>query len=257
VDRRPAFLHSHGAASLADRRRSVIVREHGRQPRLVGHAAWHGRGRTETGQVRAPVIAVKDQQTPWRRIALALEAPTEDGETTIRLWSNPPEAIGAGRITALYRTRWRIAGMSGRLASGLNSEMTSLGHPRAALLGCAVPVLACNVLTLIQRCVEQAHQRPHEPSPEVSTCHRARPIRSSFQGLLIAVPAECWPAWHKADPCRRVEPLLCLARPLDPRQVVTSKRKPRPKTPKGDVDAKAAHTHVATARVRAQARTRP
>jgi len=145
------------------------------------------------------VIAVKDQQTPWRRIALALEAPTEDGETTIRLWSNPPEAIGAGRITALYRTRWRIAGMSGRLASGLNSEMTSLGHPRAALLGCAVPVLACNVLTLIQRCVEQAHQRPHEPSPEVSTCHRARPIRSSFQGLLIAVPAECWPAWHKAQ----------------------------------------------------------
>jgi IS4 transposase len=236
---------------------SFIVREHGRHPCLVGHGAWHGRGRTETGQVREQVIAVKDQQTPWRRIALALDAPPEDGETTIRLWSNLPEEIGAGQITELYRTRWRIEGMFGRLESVLNSEMTSFGHPRAALLGFAVSVLAYNVLTLIQRCVEQAHQRQHEPSPEVSTYHLALQIRSSFQGLLIAVPTECWPSWHKADPCRLVEHLLCLARHLDPRQGVTSKRKPKPKTPKGYVDAKAARTHVATARVLAQARTRP
>lgn len=234
-----------------------IVREHGRHPRLVGQGAWHGRGRSDTGQVREQAIEVKDQQAPWRRVELALDAPTEDGETTIRLWSNLPEEIGAGPIAALYRTRWRIEGLFGRLESVLNSEMASLGHPRAALLSFAVSVLAYNILTLLQRCVAQAHQRQHEPPPEVSTYHLALQTRNSFQGLLIAVPPEAWPSWHEADPSRLTERLLCLARHINPRQVATSKRKPKPKTPKGYVDGKTARAHVATARLLAQARTRP
>ena len=32
----------------------------------------------------------------------------EDGDTTIRLWSNLPEEIGAGQVAALYRARWRV-----------------------------------------------------------------------------------------------------------------------------------------------------
>jgi IS4 transposase len=236
---------------------SFIVREHGRHPRLVGQGDWQRCGRTETGQLREQVIAVKDQPAPWRRIEIVLDAPTEDGETTIRVWSNLPEQIGAGRIAELYRTRWCIEGMFGRLERVLNSEMASLGHPRAALLGFAVSVLAYNVLALLQRCVEQAHQRPHEPPPEVSTYHLALQVRSSFQGLLIAVPPEAWPAWHEADPNRLVERLLGLARHINPRQVATSKRAPKPKTPKGYADGKTVRAHVATARVLAQAKTRP
>ena len=52
-----------------------------------------------------------------------------------------------------------------RLESVLNSELRSLGHPRAALLGFAVAVLAYNVLSLLQRCVEQAHQ-DQKPPPD-------------------------------------------------------------------------------------------
>ena len=44
----------------------------------------------------------------------------------------------------LYRQRWRIEGMFQRLESALNSELRSLDHPRAALLGFAVAVLAHN-----------------------------------------------------------------------------------------------------------------
>ena len=50
---------------------------------------------------------------PWRRIELALHVPTEDGETTIRLWSNLPDEVGAGRIGDFYRTRWRIEHLFG------------------------------------------------------------------------------------------------------------------------------------------------
>jgi len=150
-----------------------IVREHARHPRLLTQGAWHARGRGETGQLREQAIEIKDQQAPWRRIELALDAPTEDGETTIRMWSNLPEAIAAGQIAALYRTRWRIEGLFGRLENVLNSEMASLGHPRAALLGFAVSVVAYNILTLLQRCNAASRRRT---SARTSRPQRCPPI---------------------------------------------------------------------------------
>ena len=233
-----------------------IVREHGRHPRLADEGAWHTCGRVETGSVREQAIQVGGHQASvsaspaspggaaprWRRVELALDQPTEDGETTIRLWSNLPGEVGAERVADLYRTRWQIEGMFGRLERVLNSEVTSLGHPRAALLGFAAAVLAYNVLTLLARCVEQAHQQP-QPPPEVSTYHLAVQIRGSYEGLLIAVPPEYWPPWHPADPAGLAQHLLRLARNIDPKQVATSKRKPKPKAPKGYVDGKP-HDHT-------------
>ncbi len=237
-----------------------VVREHGRHPRLVKQGEWRACGRVATGRVREQVVEIEGQHGPWRRIELALDVPTEDGETTIRLWSNLPGAIAAGRIAELYRTRWRIEELFGRLESVLHSEITSLGHPRAALLGFAVAVLAYNVLALLGRCVEQAHApspEPNKPPLEVSTFHLALQIKSSYEGLLIAVPPEHWPSWQQADPVRLAKRLLTLARRINPSQVATSKRKPKPKTPKGYVDGKTARAHVATARILAQAGITP
>ena len=231
-----------------------IVREHGRHPRLAGQGEWHACGRVETGLVREQTVQVHGQAAPLRRVELALDRPTEDGDTTIRLWSNLPEEVSAGRVAELYRTRWRIEGLFGRLEAVLHSELRSLGHPRAALLGFAAALLAHNVLALVQRCVEQAHQptpetAPPKPAPEVSCFHLAQHIKSGYEGLLIAVPPEHWPSQHDADPVRLAERLLHLARHIDPRQVALSRRKPKPKTPKDYVDGATARAHVATARV--------
>jgi hypothetical protein len=124
------------------------------------------------------------------------------------------------------------------------------------LLGFATALLAHNVLALVQRCVEQAHQpppetappetAPPETAPEVSCFHLAQHIKSGYEGLLIAVPPEHWPSQHDADPARLAERLLHLARHIDPRRVALSKRKPKPKTPKGYVDGATARAHVAT-----------
>jgi hypothetical protein len=218
------------------------------------------RGRIATGQVREQIVEIEGQPVAWRRIELALDVPTENGETTIRLWSNLPGAVSAGRIGELYRTRWRIEPLFGRLESVLHSEITSLGHPRAALLGFAIAVLAYNVLALLGRCVEQAHaprQAPNKPLPAVSTFHLARQIKRRYEGLLIAVPPEPWPSPQPVNPVGLAERLLTLARRINPSQVATSKRKPKPKTPKGYVDGNTARAHVATARILAQASTTP
>ena len=232
-------------------RAGFIVREHGRHPRLAGQGEWRGCGRTETGQVREQAIEVAGAPVPWRRVELALDTPTEAGERAIRLWSNLPEEIGGPQIAALYRARWRIEGMFQRLQSALNSELRSLGHPRAALLGFAAAVLAHNVLALLQRCVEQAHQ-DRKPPPEVSTYHLALHIRGSYEGMLIALPPEQWRS-SNGDPTVLADRLLQLARNIDPRQVATSKRGPKVAKPKGYVDGAVARAQLSTARVLAQA----
>jgi len=248
---------------LEDAGAGFIVREHAKHPRLAGQGAWQGHGRVEAGLVREQEITPAEAQAPWRRIELALDRPTESGDTAIRLWSNLPAEIGAGQIAELYRMRWRIEGMFGRLESVLHSEVGSLGHPRAALLGFAAAVLAYNVLALLQRCVEQAHQPPPDALPptapplEVSCFHLAQRVKSSYEGLLVALPPEHWPHWCDTDPAGLAQHMLRLARNINPRQVATSKRAPKPKAPKGYVDGKTARTHVATARVLAQTKTTP
>ncbi len=213
--------------------------------------------------MREQGIAIAEAQPKWRRIELALDQSTEDGDTTLWLWSNLPEAVTAGRIAELYRTRWRIEGMFGRLESVLNSELRSLGHPRAALLGFAAAVLACNVLALLQRAVERAHQplpAPPTGAPpplEVSCFHLAVQVRGGYEGLLIALPPEHWPRWDEADPAGLAQHLLRLARNINPRQVATSKRGPKTAKPKGYVDGKTARAHVATARLLAKAKATP
>jgi hypothetical protein len=107
-----------------------------------------------------------------------------------------------------------------RLEAALHSEIRSLGHPRAALLGFAVAVLAYNVLALLQRCIERAHQATH-PTLQVSAYHLALQIRSGYEGMLIALPAEQWPAGD-ADPAVVVAHLIRLARNIVPHQVATS-----------------------------------
>ena len=235
---------------------SFIVREHGRHPKLAHQGEWQECSRIGTGQVREQEVIPVEAHAPWRRVELALDQPTEDGDTSIRLWSNLPDEIDAGRIAELYRTRWRVEGMFARLERVLNSEVASLGHPRAALLCFTVSVLAYNVLALLGRCVEQAH-RQQEPPPEVSTFHLAQQVRGSYEGLLIAVPPEAWLSRHEIDPACLAERLLALARNINTRTVATSKRSPKLKAAKGYVDGKIARAHVATTRVLAQAKATP
>ena len=170
------------------------------------------------------------------------------------LAASDPEASAATLVNH-YARRWRIEGMFQRLEAVLQSEIRSLGHPRAALLGFAVAVLAHNVLSLLQRCVEKAHQE-QKPPPEVSSYHLALHIRSGYEGMLIALPPEQWRSYD-GDPTALARRLLQLARNIDPRQVATSKRGPKAAAPKEYVDGAIARAHVSTARVLAQARTTP
>ena len=269
--------------SLARTGAHFLVREHAKHPRVAQQGDWSKPQRTDTGAVCEQTIAVEgihvqparggkkaaqssapDSSQPetagpatqpgaWRRIQITLDSPTEAGEHTIGLWTNLPMTVDAATLAQLYRKRWRIEGMFQRLESVLHSEIKSLGHPRAALLGFAVAVLAYNVLSLLQRAVEHAH-RQQTPDLEVSTYHLSVQVKSGYEGMLIAVPAEHWPSAASQDPQALAQTLLRLAQRILPKQVATSKRGPKTIQPKGYVDARLASAHVSTARLIKQAR---
>lgn len=240
---------------------SFIVREYANHPRLIGQGAWGEAVRSETGQVREQTIEVRaphdaapaSAASAWRRIEIKLDTPTEAGDTVVRLWSNLPDTVDAATVAGLYRKRWRIEGMFQRLESVLHSEIKSLGHPRAALLGFTVALLAYNVVSLLQRAVEAAH-RKEQPQLEVSTYHLVEHIKSGYEGMLIALPSEHWPRAADSSAIWLARRLLELARRIRPSQVSTSKRAPKPDKPKGFVESSIARSHVSTASVLKNAR---
>jgi IS4 transposase len=230
-----------------------IVREHGRNsPPLASCGPWVDGARIETGQVREQRIDLKSGLQGWRRIELQLDKPTEAGDTVILLWSNLPAAVSAHEIARLYRKRWRIEGMFQRLESVLHSEIRTLGHPRAALLGFTVAVLAYNVLAMLKRSIETAHAAPDETGgapPDISTYYLALHIRGQYEGMLIALPPQQWSHWSDAEPAAIASKLLELARRVDPVQVRTRKRGPKTRKSAPYVEGAVARAHHSTARL--------
>ncbi|MBB6583828.1 hypothetical protein [Ralstonia solanacearum] len=84
---------------------------------------------------------------------------------------------------------------------------------------------------------------------EAFSYHLAEHIKSGYEGMRIALPAEHWPSAAEASAQSRAQRLLHLARRISPKQVTMSKRGPHIDKPKGYVDGSIARTHVYTARV--------
>lgn len=225
---------------------SFIVRQQSKHPRLIQESDWQEPVSVEAGAVREQTIEVKGGHR-WRRVELSLQTPTESGDSTLWFWSNLPDTVTAQQIADLYRRRWSIEGMFQRLESVLDSEIESLGTPRAALLGFASAILAYNVLSVLKRSVEQAHRETQPEGWEVSTFHLAVQVRGGYEGMRIALPSEYLPLQATCEGL--AERLLALARNIKPKQVAKSTRGPKKAKPKEWLEGKAAHAHVSTDRV--------
>ena len=129
---------------IHDKKAAFIIREHGASPNPTELEPLREVGRVETGLVYEQAVMIEEEtgrQLKLRRIELHLDEPTRNGDKVIRLLTNvPQERMGALEVARLYRGRWSIEGMFGRLESVFQSEIAGLGHPRAALLAFGVSV---------------------------------------------------------------------------------------------------------------------
>jgi len=213
-----------------------IVREHLRHPRLREEGEWSEGVRIDTGEVSEQPVwpEAYEPRCAWRRIGLKLERPAKGGDQAIWLWSNLPASVSCETIAGLYRKRWKIEGIFQRLESVLQSEIRTLGNPRAALLGFTVGVLAYNALSVMKRSIEHAHAgsaAPGDAPLDVSTWYLAHEIRSQYEGMMVALPARHWLPWTDAGAQQTVERLLELALNVNIRHVRTRKREPKVRKP--------------------------
>jgi IS4 transposase len=236
--------------AVEDKHAAFVIREHGVSPSPTEVGPLKKVGRVETGVVFEQAVEIEDEQgrrLRLRRIELQLEEPTEDGDTRIRVLTNvPPERIGAKEVAQLYRRRWSIEGMFGRLESVLKSEVKTLGYPRAALLAFGVSVMAYNVLAVMLAAVETEHRLK---ATEVSSYYVADEVKATYGGMMIAIPESLWRGFESQTDKDLGKELLRLASHVKPSKLRKQPRGPKKKEKKGYAPRREVDRHVSTARV--------
>lgn len=237
---------------VADKQAAFVIREHGASPNPTPVGERREMGRVETGLVYEQAVRMEDEtgrQLTLRRIELHLDEPTRHGETIIRLLTNvPAERMGALEVAGLYRRRWSIESMFGRLESVLQSEVKSLGYPRAALFAFGVSVLAYNVLAVLQSAVEAEH-RLEDSTVQISSYYIADEVKFNYGGMMIALPEPTWRLYESQSASELSRTLLELAANVRVARLRKHPRKAKKKNKKEYVPGEVARRHVSTARV--------
>jgi IS4 transposase len=231
-----------------------LVREHAINPNPKVESKLRSIGRVETGGVYEQAVSIKDDKGVvhrFRRIEIHLDKETEDGDAVIRLLTNVPASkLNAKRLADLYRRRWRIEALFQRLEDVLQSEIKTLGQPRAALFAFGVAALAYNVLALLMAAVRTKHRSTlEELNIDVSPYYIAMQIRMHYAGLVLVTDASTWEASESLTAPRLAKALLGLAANVDPCYFRSYPRKPKVVSKKGYVSRSEVQKHVATSQV--------
>jgi hypothetical protein len=234
-------------AGTAERGGCFVVRQHGLTLTELGVGERAACGRTDTGTVFEEPLRVSDGaggELTIRRVTVALDTPTRDGDREIRILTNLPAAVPAARVAELYHGRWGIEAAFGELAAALHGEVSGLGYPRAALFAFAVALCSYNVLAVIKASIRATHGAVE---PGVSGYHVANEVAGASRGLLIAIPAAEWAAFARVSAVGMAKVLVVLAGQVRMAEFVTSPR--GPKKPRPRRESATGTGHVATARL--------
>jgi hypothetical protein len=233
-----------------------IIRRHGNCPvEIVGELVYVGR--TETGDVYAQPVVVRDEsgnKMELRRIVVRLDKPTRDGDREISILTNLPNEKAQGvQVSEIYRKRWTIETAFQQLAEYFNSEINSLGYPKAALFGFCTALVAYTILSTIKAALSSEYGA-ETVETQVSGYYLADEIQMTCRGMLIAVEEDEWNVFRVLDTDQLVELLRQLARNVDMPKFRKHVRGPKKKKEKPKSDPK--RPHVSTAKLIAERKER-
>lgn len=152
-------------------------------------------GRIDSGVVYQQAVRLTDPKDrsslEVRRITVRLDKPTRDGDTEIHILSNLPKRVGAKRIAQAYRRRWSIETAFGELATVLNSEVETLGYPKAALFAFCVALVSYNMIRIVRAALAAVHGEDRIEE-EVSAYYLANEIAVHWGGMMVVLPPSYW-----------------------------------------------------------------
>jgi len=229
-----------------------VIREHKKYPlQLLGKEKYIGK--IETGKVyEQPILVVDDagQEHTFRRIRVRLKKETRDGDTDIFIISNLSKAkANAKKIARLYRGRWTIETAFQHLAEHLNSEINTLGYPRAALFGFCVALVAYIIMSVIKSALGSVHGIDVIEN-QVSGYYLADEISGTYRGMMIAIEDAHWVIFQHMTPIKLARVLKELAANV---KLSVFRKHPRgPKKPQPKRKSCKNTPHVSTAKILAK-----
>jgi IS4 transposase len=211
-----------------------IIRQHGNYPyQTIGKEKYIGK--IETGTVYESKISVLDDsgmQQVFRRIRVKLKNATRDGDMEIFIVANlSSSSANAKTIAKLYRSRWTIETAFQHLAEHLNSEINTLGYPRAALFGFCVALVAYIVMSIIKGALCRVHGVEKIES-QFSGYYMANEISSVYNGMMIAIDQTHWKVFYQMADSELGEVLIMLAANVKLSAFQKHPRGPKKKQPK-------------------------
>jgi len=240
---------------IADRDAHFGVREHHNLP-VQSCGAQKKVGTIPTGRVfEQPVKIVwqgengEEKVLHLRRVTVRLKGQTRDGDREIHILTNLPKQVKATKVANLYRSRWRIETAFQELQRDLNSEIHTLGYPRAALFAFSIALVAYNIMALVYAALRATHGAS-KIDEEFSHNFLADELELTHRGMMIAVPDEHWAVFATMTDRKFAAVLLYLARHVDLTLFPKSKRGPKKKPPKKKYSKK--EPHVSTAKILAK-----
>lgn len=228
-----------------------ILREHKKlawEP--VTGSKLRSAGKTKTGSVSQQKVEVVDAHGHvhvCRRIELRLNQATRDGDRTIALLTNlPARAASARKVAELYRERWTIETAFQELATHLNSEIQTLGYPRAALFGFCVALVAYIVMAVLKAAMRSVHGA-ETIEENLSGYYLADELSNVYRGMMIAIPEPHWRSFRELEQDELIELLQFLAGKVNLSRFQKHRRGPKKPPPKRHNDK--GKPHVSTARL--------
>jgi len=180
---------------IADLKAYFLIRHHA-GTKLTTVGKQKACGRNASGTVFEQRVRVSGQ-LECRCILVRLHEPLRDGSTELRILTNAPaKRLSAKRALQLYHTRWKIETAFQELTENLRCEITTLGHPKAALFAFALALTAYNLLVVTRAALASvggptaAAQEQAEDS--LSSYYLAQEIATATHGMVIALPEESW-----------------------------------------------------------------
>ena len=237
--------------AVTDRDAHFIVREH-KNIQWQAKGPMIRKGSVEHGVVYEQPIVISDgegRELRLRRIRLRLNQPTRDGERDVFLLTSLPRKVNARKVAELYGRRWTIENAFQELAEHLNSEINTLGYPKAALFGFCIALIAYNVMSVIKAALRSVHGA-EIIEQEVSGYYIADEIAATYRGMMIAVPDKHWRIFSRMSVQEFARVLRALASNAELRKYKKHPRGPKKPSPPRRRDKN--HPHVSTFRLIAQ-----
>ena len=237
---------------IDDRGAYFAIREHKKYPfKILGKQKYIGK--TETGKVYEQLISVVDesgQEHIFRRIRVTLNKKTRDGDTDIYIISNlSKSAAKAKKVAGLYRGRWTIETAFQYLKEYFQSEINTLGYPRAALFAFCVALVSYIIVSVMKSALGSVHGADVVEN-QISGYYIADEISATYRGMMIAIDDAHWFVFQQMTALKLSKILKELAANV---RLSAFQKHPRgPKKPQPKRKSSKNTPHVSTARILAQ-----